>query len=93
MVTGNEYIFDNIDEAMSYVLDCEKMALRNDIYRQEAPKIWRSSPITNPPIPVDSLAYPLSAWFNDVADDKFVITRLKSGRYSLKPNLCHRQRE
>lgn len=26
MVTGNEYIFDNIDEAMNYVLDTEKQA-------------------------------------------------------------------
>ena len=27
MVTGNEYIFENIDEALKYVLDLEKKAL------------------------------------------------------------------
>lgn len=30
MVTGNEYIFENIDEALKYVLDLEKKALASD---------------------------------------------------------------
>ena len=42
-------------------------------------------------VPVDSLDYPLSAWFNNADADKFVMTRLQSGRYSLKPNLRHRK--
>lgn len=40
-------------------------------------------------VPVDSLDYPLSAWFNNADADKFVMTRLQSGRYSLKSNLRH----
>jgi len=42
-------------------------------------------------VPVDSLDYPLSAWFNNADADKFVMTRLQSDRYSLKPNLRHRK--
>lgn len=30
MVTGNEYIFDNIDEALNYVLETEQRALAQD---------------------------------------------------------------
>lgn len=30
MVTGNEYIFDNIDQALDYVLDTERRALAAD---------------------------------------------------------------
>lgn len=31
MVTGNEYIFDNIDETLKYVLDTEQRALSQSI--------------------------------------------------------------
>lgn len=102
MVTGNEYIFENIDEALKYVLDLEKKALASDPYRQKPANIIRQFPgmfsqpctdeiIKNAVVSVDSLDYPLSAWFNDTSDDKFVMTRLYSGRYSLKPNLRHRK--
>lgn len=102
MVTGNEYIFENIDEALKYVLDLEKKALASDPYRQKPATIMRQIPgmfsqpctdeiIKNAVVSVDSLDYPLSAWFNDTSDDKFVMTRLYSGRYSLKPNLRHRK--
>lgn len=30
MVTGNEYIFDNIDEALKYFLETEQQALAQD---------------------------------------------------------------
>ena len=95
MVTGNEYIFDNIDQALGYVLEAECRALAADAYRREPPRVIRPFQRTfivpalnrDPFVPVDSLDYPLSAWFNDAPDDKFVMTRLFSGRYSLKPNL------
>lgn len=32
MVTGNEYIFDNIDEALKYALETEQRALVQDSY-------------------------------------------------------------
>lgn len=102
MVTGTEYIFDNIDEALKYVLETEHRALKQDAYRQDPAMIMRpfpgmfSQPFTDEMVqqayvPVDSLDYPLSAWFNNADADKFVMTRLQSGRYSLKPNLRHRK--
>lgn len=102
MVTGNEYIFENVDEALKYVLELERKAMASDPYRQKPATIMRpvpgmfAQPFTDDMamtafVPVDSLDYPLSAWFNNAAEDKFVMTRLKSGRYSLKPNLRHRK--
>lgn len=90
MVTGNEYIFDNIDQALMYVLNIEKTSLEADIYRSKPPIIIRPY-LGMCPIPVDSLDYPLGAWFNNEVDGKFVMTRLMSGRYSLKPNLRNRK--
>ena len=90
MVTGNEYIFENIDQALDYVLDTERRALADDPHRQHPPVIIRPY-LGMHPVPVDSLDYPLGAWFNYESDDKFVMTRLMSGRYSLKPNLRNRK--
>ena len=102
MVTGNEYVFDNIDEALKYVLETEQRALSQDPYRQKPPMMVRQIPglfsqpfseeiVRQAYIPVDSLDYSLSAYFNNATNDKFVMTRLRSGRYSLKPNLRHRK--
>lgn len=41
MVTGNEYIFDNIDEALKYILETEQRALAQDPYRQKPPMMVR----------------------------------------------------
>ena len=91
MVTGDEQIFDNIDLALDFVLKQESKALAADVYRQNAPEMRLFPSLSVPPIPVDSLAYPLSAWFNQAADDMFVMTKLYSGRFSLKPNLRNRK--
>lgn len=102
MVTGNEHIFENIDEALKYLFDLEQKSLASDPYRQVSHSIVRpiqgmfTQPFTGEVarkaiVPVDSLDYPLSAWFNDAPEGKFVMTRLNSGRYSLKPNLRHRK--
>lgn len=102
MVTGDEYIFENIDEALKYVLDLERKALASDMHRQKPPTIARQIPgMFSQPfseemamkafVSTDSLDYPLTAWFNGAAEDKFVMTRLNSGRYSLKPNLRQRK--
>lgn len=80
MVTGNEYIFGNIDEALKYVLDTERNALAKDILRQTPPMMMHhipgmfSQPFSDEMarqayVPVDSLDYPLSAWFNNAAAD------------------------
>lgn len=99
MVTGNEYLFDNIDKALEYILDLEQKALAADQFRQRPPLVVRPyermflqpAPKKIPLVPVDSLDYPFAAWFNDVSHDKFIMTRLSSGRYSLKPNLRNRK--
>ncbi len=98
MVTGNEYVFDDIGQALAYLLENEQRALKEDLNRRQPPIMFRQPDnmclASNPalkPIPFDSLDYSLAAFFNDVSDDKFVMTRLCSGRYSLKPNLCHRK--
>lgn len=91
MVTGNEYIFEDIDQALEYVLETERRALAADENRQKPIEMRREPFLFVPPIPIDSMDYPLSAWFNDADEDKFVMTRLMSGRYSLKPNLKNRK--
>lgn len=43
MVTGNEYIFEDIDQALDYVLDTERRALAADPHRQNPPVIIRKT--------------------------------------------------
>ena len=102
MVTGNEYTFADIDEALKYVLEKGKRALTTAPCRQ-SPTFVVSSFLDmfsysctdelakQAIVPVDSLDYPLTAWFNDTPDDKFVMTCFSSGHYSLKPYLRHRK--
>lgn len=98
MVTGNEYIFDNILQTRDYILDFERQTLANDVYRQRPPMIVHPLDFCGPieeqdikPIPIDSLDYPYAAYFNHADDSKFIMNRLMSGRYSLKPNLKNRK--
>ncbi len=85
MVTGNEYNFDSIDEALKYVLETEQRTLEADPYRQTPPSVVRplpgmfSQPCTDEMVeqalmPIDSQDCPHSAWFNNAVDDKFVMT-------------------
>lgn len=99
MVTGEEYLFENIYEARDYILSIEANALSKDPHRKCAPTCI-NSPSFNMPfdaymqiahIPTDSLDYPFSAYFNKADDNKFIMTKLQSGRYSLKPNLKNRK--
>lgn len=98
MVTGNEYIFPNIDDALAYVLDNERRALAADVKRQTPPVIMR--PLVSPflmlnmpmeQITVNNLDFPFSGYFNSAPSDSFILSRLASGRYSLKPNLRERK--
>jgi len=99
MVTGEEFIFENIYEARDYILSLEAKALAKDINRKSAPicinppqyNVTFDKYIKNAIIPMDSLDYSYSAYFNYADDDKFIMTRLNSGRYSLKPNLRNRK--
>ena len=44
MVTGNEYIFDNIDEVLKYVLETEHRQLTQDAKRKTPPTMFRYMP-------------------------------------------------
>ena len=44
MVTGNEYIFPDINAAFQFLIQQEKDSLRKDIYRQKAPPVLRPLP-------------------------------------------------
>lgn len=99
MVSGEEYVFENIYEARNYILSLEKEALANDVKRKGAP-ICLYPPRFNIPyekyieqscIPTDNLDYLFNSYFNNAADDKFIMRKLQSGRYSLKPNLKNRK--
>ena len=37
MVNGKEIIFEDVDEALKYVLQQEKVSLKNDEFRQKPP--------------------------------------------------------
>lgn len=94
------HIFNNIEEVIDYVEIEEKTILEKE-RPQKPPLVIR--PIENMFLqPYDerimqkaivkpnSIKYPFSAYYNDAADDKFIITPLFSGKYSLKPNLRKR---
>ena len=94
MVIGNENVFENILQARDYILKHEEEVLANDKTRQKAPiccpfsdftKLFEEQSIRI--IPPDSLEYPCAAYFNDADDSKFIMNKLMSGRYALKPNL------
>ena len=76
MQINTNYTFDDIDKAWDYILTEERCQLENDSSRTNIKKS----------VPYDCLYFPDTAFFNDTLLDKFIMTRLKSGRYSLKPN-------
>ena len=84
MVTGNEFVFDDVEQARDYILLLEKEKLGSEEQRQKPLEVCDGA---FNPIAKDSLDYPFSAFFNDAPSDAFIMTRLGSGRYSLKPNL------
>lgn len=81
MQINTNYTFDDIDKAWDYILTEERYQLENDSSRTNIKKS----------VPYDCLYFPDTAFFNDALLDKFIMTRLKSGRYSLKPNLRNRK--
>lgn len=83
MVTGKEKVFDNIYEARDYILRLEQRALSADNLRSEVPSFMRKLP--------ENLDHPKVAHFNSADEDKFIMKQLRSGRYSLSPNLKSRK--
>lgn len=86
-------IFDNIYDALSFIQQEEVKAYNADLRLHNPPMVVRVNP--GSPLPtvmsIDSIDYPLNGFFNRAAPDQFIMTRLSSGRYALKPNLCRRK--
>ena len=87
-----EHIFNNISDALDYALVEEATELQNNKFRQMPPRgICLGKGLgTLREIPWDSLEYPNTGFFNTASPDKFIMTRLFSGRYCFKPNLRKR---
>ena len=88
-----EQIFDNIYEAWNFIRQQEIQAYNADSRFQKPLMMVKVNPMSPLPtvLPVDSIDYPLNGYFNKAAPDQFVMSRLGSGRYSLKPNLHRRK--
>lgn len=85
MVTGNEYIFDNILQTRDYILDLERQTLANGVYKQRPPMLVHPLDFCRPikeqdikPIPIDSLDNPCVAYFNHADDSKFIMNNVSS---------------
>lgn len=82
-----EIIFDNFNDALAFVLEKEKAAMAADPLRQKEPTVISPHNSANPPLKI----HPDVAYWNTADEKDFILTRLQSGRYSLKPNLRNRK--
>ena len=83
-----EHIFENIDDAWDYIL-CEELEEREkDHTRLKAPFVGS---FERGEIVPNSIDYPLNAYYNNADPNKYIIQRVASGRFALKPNLRHRK--
>lgn len=80
-------IFTNFNEALMFVLDKEQEAFTADLQRQRQPVIVAPRDPTRPPLKL----FPGVSFWNDADETDYILTRLNSGRYNLKPNLHHRK--
>lgn len=94
------HVFNNIEEVIDYI-EVEEKDLLSKERPQEPPQVIR--PIENmfsqpfderimqkTVVQPNSIDYPFASLYNEASDDKFIINKLFSGRYSLKPNLKRR---
>jgi len=79
----SDYIFEDVNAAMSHILELEKRELTK---RSEQAKDLIVLSHANS----HKIGGPFCCYFNDAEDEKFIMTPLQSGRYSLKPNLKNR---
>lgn len=70
------HIFNNIEEALAYASRLQK-SLPEDKTREMLAPCDKNEFLLNP----------FSGFENKASDDKFIVCRLQSGRFSLKPNL------
>lgn len=82
-----EQLFDSFDEALTFVKQKEREALIADSMRQHPPIMIAPHNSQNPPLKL----FPDVAYWNPADENDFILTRLQSGRYSLKPNLRNKK--
>ena len=87
-----DHIFNNISDALDYVLVEESTELQNDRLRQMPPRMFCFGKGLGAlkDISWDSLEFPNTGFFNTASPEKSIMTRLFSGRYCFKPNLRKR---
>lgn len=82
MDTNSEIqIFPDIKNAIDFIKTTECNSLKNSSFRN----MIASDPIVT--MPPDGQFDPFDCYKNEAADEKFIMNRLQSGRYNLKPNL------
>lgn len=79
-----EKVFDNVFDAMNFLMRLEQIFYEKDFQRQQAIRDVKGRVIFD-------LDFPLSGYFNDAKEDEFILSRLRSQRYVLKPNLRGRK--
>ncbi|MBQ0127343.1 MAG: FRG domain-containing protein [Bacteroidales bacterium] len=82
-----DFVFDNYDQALDFVLSKEQEKMANDPMFQTEPMLLVPHDPKRPPLKLG----PHVSYWNHAKEDDFVLTRLQSGRYSLKPNLRGRK--
>lgn len=88
-----EHVFENIDKALDYILTEESYALSNSKDRISPPEeicMDKEKGVIRK-VKTDSLESKFTGYFNNAGSEKFIMTRLASGRYALKPNLRFRK--
>ena len=85
-------VYTNIKAAFKAVLDKEKQGLlKSDLFRTPL-TCYEQGPLGIPiRIPMDHEDYSYSAFYNEADSDQYVLSRLQSQRFSLKPNLKGRK--
>lgn len=78
--------FPNINEAWSFILEKEKNKIQQSEFRKKPTKIMNFQG----QIESGGLDDPGVSFHNNAPKDGFIVNRLFSGRFSLKPNLKHR---
>ena len=88
-----DYVFSNVDEAINYIAEYEKLVLGQERPKNPPPVIRDIENMFNQPfderimreaiVPYNSIDYSYASFYNGASDDEFIINRLFSGRYSL----------
>lgn len=87
-----DHLFEDIDKALDFILTEEAYNLSQDKQRLNPPiEFCADGKKGIRIVKKDSLESKFTAYFNTADSDKFIMTKLRTGRYSLKPNLRFRK--